>query len=255
MAVERKDPAAILVLLRHGANAKAVDDEKKTPLHRATMSGDVAIVEALLYGGVDIVVTAKDQDGYTALHLAANGGHEKLVTLLLNNGADISAVGNDGDTPMHCVARGDSADPGPTIDTLLRNGSCINVISPTGRTPLHFAAHRGNLQATQALLGRGADISMVDSAGKTAWILPPNFTARKGVLGIQRFTLLPRTVIQRWLGYFWIGVQRLRLPVVTDTRLYTLHLGAARNVCCRCCWIEVQISRQQRLGKVQRRST
>jgi ankyrin repeat protein len=54
------------VLLEHGANVGAVDNEGRTPLHAAAEGGKVKVVRVLLEHGAN--VDAVDNEGRTSLH-------------------------------------------------------------------------------------------------------------------------------------------------------------------------------------------
>ena len=56
------------------------------------------IAPLLLTHGADI--NAKDNDGFTSLMLASEKGHNKTVTLLLYHGTDINAKNKDGATSL-----------------------------------------------------------------------------------------------------------------------------------------------------------
>jgi ankyrin repeat protein len=56
-----------------------------TPLHRASINGALEVVRLLLEHGAD--VEAKDNDGETALQVAAYKGHDEVVELLREHGA------------------------------------------------------------------------------------------------------------------------------------------------------------------------
>ncbi|KAK2744290.1 hypothetical protein FQN57_004375 [Myotisia sp. PD_48] len=76
-------------LVDRGANARAVSNMKRTPLHLATWHKHPKVVRILV--ALDIDVDAADQDGWTALHMAARLGEKELVRLLLNRGANPNA--------------------------------------------------------------------------------------------------------------------------------------------------------------------
>ncbi|XP_075104124.1 uncharacterized protein LOC107778106 isoform X1 [Nicotiana tabacum] len=65
------------------------DEEGWVPLHSATSSGNVEIVEILLSRGAD--VNLKNDGGRTALHYAASKGRVKIAELLISHGAKINA--------------------------------------------------------------------------------------------------------------------------------------------------------------------
>lgn len=103
----------------------------RTPLHHATIRGDVAEVRRLLAAGVN--VNAQDRNGWSALHQAAQEGHVEVVQLLLDKGADVGAKTSE------------------------------------NYTPLHWAAIMRHQEVVRLLLAAGADPHAKDSRGITPW--------------------------------------------------------------------------------------
>lgn len=68
-------------LLDARALVDAVDEDRKTPLHRASYTGNLATVTALLEGGAE--VDAEDICRWLPLHYAVQGGHKEVVHALL----------------------------------------------------------------------------------------------------------------------------------------------------------------------------
>lgn len=89
------------------------------------------ILATFLLSGIDPNVPQTDAIGAAALHLAAHGGNILGINFLLDNGADIN-----------CRTRG-------------------------GQTPLMWAIRKGQLDAIQLLLRRGADPALQDSDGSS----------------------------------------------------------------------------------------
>ena len=83
-------------------------DNKLTPLHLASRRGHEDVVHLLLEHGADS--TAQDEEGWTSLHLASVNGHEKVARLLLEHGADVTAQTKDLETPLHLASQGGHED-------------------------------------------------------------------------------------------------------------------------------------------------
>ncbi|RJP34107.1 MAG: ankyrin repeat domain-containing protein [Phycisphaerales bacterium] len=89
---------AVRVLLEGGANVNRVADNpmKVRPIHSAVAGGSAAIVEMLIRHGAD--VNARQQEGWTPLQAAAKNGLLEIVDLLLAAGADVGLKAGNGKT-------------------------------------------------------------------------------------------------------------------------------------------------------------
>lgn len=88
-------------LIEKGADMKAKDNYKWTPLHHAAWKGEKDTAVILLYKGAE--VNAKGDLGRTPLHYAAWKGHTDVVEILLYNGADVWAEDSRGKTPVDYI--------------------------------------------------------------------------------------------------------------------------------------------------------
>ena len=96
-----KGDAITLLLLQHGADVSAQDNEQMTPLLRAAIHDRAAVAQVLLENGAD--VNYKGPQGGTALHRAVSGGHEAVVRLLIAHRANVLAEAINGATPLDFV--------------------------------------------------------------------------------------------------------------------------------------------------------
>lgn len=185
-------PESIELLLRYGANANDVIDQKDTSvLHLAAWQGDEKIVNALLNASADINI--QDSDMLTPLMVAASFKNKKVVQLLLLRGADINLSDNEGRTVLmrspdiipfinlSSVELNKTDNSGYTllhwaamwnntnlIQMLIQAGSNPNISTTSGKTPLMSASENANNEAIKVLLQLGADIQQQDSGGYTA---------------------------------------------------------------------------------------
>ena len=92
----------VSLLLQSGAEVNVEDESKLTPLHLASLGGQLEVVELLLSLDEDAraYVNAKDVDGLTPLHMAAYNGYLQVVELLIRSGAILNSKDNDGNTPL-----------------------------------------------------------------------------------------------------------------------------------------------------------
>jgi len=142
------------VLLEHGADAAAKDNDGDTSLHVASRYGRTAVVQQLLhnfslrYRKVSTQLSAKDNAGRTALHTAAHQGQEAVMKLLLDSGAEISPPDNAGMTPLHSAALlGRKA----TVRLLLERNADVSARDNNGETPLQHAEFQGCKHVAQLL--------------------------------------------------------------------------------------------------------
>lgn len=144
------------ILLKLGANARAVSECGSTPMHDAAGSGspEAAAILCLLakHGGE---VSVRDAQGSTPLHRAAERSSLEACSALLSMSADAKAINHAGATPLHFVA---SSVPNPAtpvakvINMLVQHGADVNARDEMGYTPVHRAAKNGSPRASAALL-------------------------------------------------------------------------------------------------------
>jgi ankyrin repeat protein len=78
------------LLLEHGADPDARQNDDFTPLHEAAANGQLEMVSLLLAHGADVNLSQKS--GRTALSFAQNAGHQEVVEFLLRHGASDEQV-------------------------------------------------------------------------------------------------------------------------------------------------------------------
>jgi cytohesin len=170
--------AAAKAMLDRGIDPNAMDNDRRTPLHGASATGQVELVRLLLDSGAQ--VGASDAAGVTPLHLAAACGNSRTLDLLLVAGADPKAIDRRGRTPLHYVF----ASPGPGEHDTVSHGTCsahavarllaagvdANAVDADGRTALHLAAQREYMVERAGLspLVAATNLALKDRNGKTA---------------------------------------------------------------------------------------
>jgi ankyrin repeat protein len=76
----------LLVLVDHGANVNARQQNHWTPLDLSARNGDLEIVKLLLERGADVHVI--NGDGQTPYQVSLRYGHREIADLLQEHGAD-----------------------------------------------------------------------------------------------------------------------------------------------------------------------
>jgi ankyrin repeat protein len=162
IAASRGHIDTVRLLLEHGADLSATDDNGSTPLTWAAEKGHENIARLLLENGAD--VDAKDNYGQTPLCLAASYGEEEVAKLLLKNGADVDTRDERGQTPL-CLAA--SYGEEGMVRLLLENGADIESKDESGQGPLCLAAMHENEAIAKLLIKNKARIDTTDEHGQT----------------------------------------------------------------------------------------
>jgi len=168
------------LLVEHGADTTAQDQDGWTPLHFALRNGHVEIVRFLVERGAD--PTARNKAGFTPLDLASVRGHVEIVQFLLENGKDPVAQHKNlkGSTSLHSASIGGHVE---VAQLLVERGADPTAQYQGGWAPLHFASWNGHVGIIQLLLGCGADPTAQDKEGWT----PLHFASWSGHVEIVRF--------------------------------------------------------------------
>ena len=160
----------------------------------------LAIVKALLQApDIKDSINLQSSDGWTPLMWAAYEGNLPIIQALLAAGAKTTpqATANSfrSDTAL-IIATGSETLSLSAIEALLKVSDIkdsINLQGYNGWTALMWAANRGNLPITKALLAAGANPTITTPQGKTAWSFatpncqpllptPPSVTANNNLL-------------------------------------------------------------------------
>lgn len=169
-----------LELLERGADPDIRDKMGKNALIIAAEHGQSQSIPALLdamlkrvedhqYTSTKYVVDRRDNFGYTALMRAAIADHVECVRVLTAAGADPNLP-----VPGHlgCTVLFDINVKGETVKALIAGGADANARNHAMGTPLTWrcwAPHNDHLGALEALLQNGADPSLLDGNGYTAY--------------------------------------------------------------------------------------
>ena len=166
-AVERKDSAAVGVLLQAGADVNAPQRDGMTPLHWAVYHDDSRLAERLVAAGASVQLA--NRYGVTPLALACANGSGGLVELLLRAGAYPEGALPGGETPLMTASRTGSL---AAVRALLARGARADAREDRrGQTALMWASAEGHLEVVRALIAAGADVRARLPSGLTPLLL------------------------------------------------------------------------------------
>jgi ankyrin repeat protein len=148
----KQQECIIKLLLKYGADVHAIDNNGMTTL----MYVVEACLDALLLPQLLQTVNICDNLKRTALHLAVNS--QKCIEVLLKYGAQINVVDQMHKTPLMYAKRLN------TIQLLLAEGADVTVVDVSGKTALMYAIQQNNIEVTEALLNAKSDINAVDNS-------------------------------------------------------------------------------------------
>jgi uncharacterized protein len=135
------------LLLKYGADASAMNSQRRTALHMAAHQGRTDIARLLVKAGADI--NGRDSFGHGPVTCAVAGKHLDTVRFLLGAGAD---------PKRQPEALGLAAWEGKRefIRLLIAYGFDVNSKAHQGRTPLKHALNRKHRSIAQVLIDAGA---------------------------------------------------------------------------------------------------
>ena len=133
-AAARNDAYAVQRMVGTGDNPDQVDDNGRTGLQIAAISGNTTIAAILIKA--DAHLNYKDPLGNTALHYAVERNHPEMVRLLLDAGAAVDPENKGGMTPLMLAARRGNL---TMVRLLLAKGASVHKSDFTGRDALSWA--------------------------------------------------------------------------------------------------------------------
>ncbi|XP_060109000.1 ankyrin repeat domain-containing protein 35 [Heteronotia binoei] len=176
----------LMILLTHGAEANAKNDDGSTALHLATIACQPQCVKVLLqYGANEDCV---DGENRTPLHWAAFSGCASSVLLLCDQEAFLDVMDNNGQTPLMVAAQGNY----PAIcSQLLQRGAKVDLTDKDGKTALMLACESSSMESIELLLQNEANVGLVDKTGHDALYYAKKTKSRP----LKR---LLRTALKKW---------------------------------------------------------
>jgi uncharacterized protein len=117
------------------------DPALKAENHRKIVEFVLTNSRRLLDDGAD--VNARDDDGATPLHFAAQGESHEVIRLLRDAGADLNAINNKGETPLYNAVRNTTPAALDIMRLLRESGADPTVQTAKGSSALRFVSRYG----------------------------------------------------------------------------------------------------------------
>jgi ankyrin repeat protein len=181
-------------LTTKGLSLKDVDKDGNTAFDYAARTGNIALLKKLLerkvkYTNNALLIatqgnrrettsldaykflveelklkpTVTGKSGENVLHLLAGKPNQKeIISYFLAKGVDANKVNSDGNTPFMIAA---GARENGTLELLLPLAKNINLKNTKGESALTMAVKSGTPEAIALLLGKGADVNVIDKDG------------------------------------------------------------------------------------------
>ena len=174
--------AALVKLIRDGANVNAKLADGTSALHWAVMNEDAETVSLLLEAEAD--VNATDPDGVTPLAIACSNANVELARKLIAAGAKPDLADAAGETPLIHSVRRPQAD---MVRMLLDAGAKVDARDRKAEeTALMVAVREKNAPAVRLLIEHKADVNAATRVGKTPARRPPGAGGGSHGVGIVR---------------------------------------------------------------------
>jgi ankyrin repeat protein len=162
LALNHDDDAMAALLIQSGVALESRNSEGETVLLTAVINRREGLTRFLLQQNASLSV--QGEFGKTPLHFAAMAGRPEIIRALLDHGAAIEARDNNGNTPLHWAPRGENP---AVVKLLLDRGAAVNARNAAGETPLFVTAGGRQWDMTQILLQRGAEVNALDRNQRT----------------------------------------------------------------------------------------
>jgi len=161
-ALQQDDAKQVAQLLQRGFDPDTPDPAGQHGLLVALKAKAFRAAEVLA-AAPKAKVEARTSADESPLMLAALAGQLELCRLLIERDADVNKTGW---APLHYAATNGHLQ---VMQLLLEHDAYIDAESPNGTTPLMMAAHYGTAGAVKLLLEAGADPTLKNSQGLSAF--------------------------------------------------------------------------------------
>ena len=157
----------VLSLLRHGAKVNNRDQNNQIPLHLAIRRNRFELVKILLEHGADAI--AENNEGQTSLHILSESDInsrddvQNLALLLLRHGAKVNCRDKNNQTPLHLAMPCNRFE---LAGILLEHGADADAQNYQAKTPLRMLAENWSYQGGD--LARGPGVNRQEEDNKSS---------------------------------------------------------------------------------------
>ncbi|XP_064122353.1 uncharacterized protein LOC135226590 [Macrobrachium nipponense] len=163
---DHKEKPELVAIVRNNLETSVRDINRDILNAAASPNEDIAIRDITALASdpaTDINFSLENQ--LTPLHYAAKQGNTKVMEFLIGKNANVKAKTNDNQQPLHFAALFGGKEG---IGYLIGKGAEVNAqTSSLGLSPLHIAVANDHVEATQALIEKGAVTNIKDNSGLT----------------------------------------------------------------------------------------
>ena len=154
--------------INQGGNSRSHSTESE--LLACAETGQLVGVSECLQHGVDL--HAKDPaTGQTALHKASVSGDLEMINFLLEHGASVGEPDKEGLTALHLACG--AGDQPAVVQALMQREGFVDRVDGEGMSPLMVAASAGHEEIVILLLAQGAYVQLTAKDGQTAADMAP----------------------------------------------------------------------------------
>lgn len=179
LAIKYDHSKLLPLVYARGVPKVAAEEAAQIQFVQAASDQDLFAMETALKNGA--VVNAVDAAGHVAvvqvfaMPLRNARAYVAAHWLILDMEADVNAIehSDDSSTALHNVIKRspnkkeDVQETAEFVEILLRKGANVSSVDSMGRTPLHYAAKTGNILAMDVLIRNGAKVMVRDALGKS----------------------------------------------------------------------------------------
>ena len=177
-ACKKNNLELVKFLIKNGADVNLLDMYYKTPLDislnetlnfKQTQYAYFEMVKVFVQLGQFKINKKATGSGETLLHKSCARNNAELVKFLLENDADVNVLDNDDRTPLELSFAQSNNACSAIVKVFVKLGKVdVNKKFNNGNTLLHKACSGNNLELVKFLLGKGADVNVLNNKEQTA---------------------------------------------------------------------------------------